>query len=95
MKNTKIVEDVFLETVFIIVDVAVLIYGTLERDKNMASNKIKIITNESGDWEIVRYEDFEASGHRLDIWDYRNLLEFLGYQVEVSEISDEEMEQIS
>ena len=66
-----------------------------ERGKNMASNKIKIITNESGDWEIVRYEDFEASGHRLDIWDYRNLLEFLGYQVEVSEISDEEMEQIS
>lgn len=81
--------------VFIIVDVVVLIYGALERGKNMASNKIKIITNESGDWEIVRYEDFEASGNRLDIWDYRNLLEFLGYQVEVSEISDEEMEQVS
>lgn len=81
--------------VFIIVDVVVLIYGALERGKNMANNKIKIITNESGDWEILQYEDFEASGHRLDIWDYRNLLEFLGYQVEVSEISDEEMEQIS
>ena len=61
----------------------------------MSSNKIKFVTNESGDWEIARYEDFEASGHRLDIWDYRNLLEFLGYQVEVNEISDEEMEQIS
>lgn len=61
----------------------------------MASNKIKIITNESGDWEIARYEDFEALGHRLDIWDYKKLLEFLGYEVEVEEISDEEMEKIS
>lgn len=61
----------------------------------MASNKIKIITSESGDWEIARYEDFEASGHRLDIWDYKKLLEFLGYEVEVEEISDEEMEKIS
>ncbi len=61
----------------------------------MASNKIKIITNESGDWEIVRYEDFEESGHRLDIWDYKKLLEFLGYEVDVEEISDEEMERIS
>lgn len=95
MKNMKIVEDAFLEMVFTIADAVVLIYGVLERGKNMASNKIKIITNESGDWEIIRYEDFEASDHRLDIWDYRNLLEFLGYQVEVSEIFDEEMKQIS
>lgn len=61
----------------------------------MASNKIKFITNESGDWEIARYEDFEVSGHRLTMWDYKELLEFLGYEVEVEEISDEEMERIS
>lgn len=61
----------------------------------MASNKIKFITNESGDWEIARYEDFEASGHRLTMWDYKELLEFLGYEVEVKEISDDEMERIS
>lgn len=39
MKNMKIVEDVFLETVFIIVDVAVLIYGALERS-NREYNKV-------------------------------------------------------
>lgn len=61
----------------------------------MASNKIKIITNESGDWEIARYEDFETSGHCLTMWNYKKLLEFLGYEVEVEEISDEEMEKIS
>lgn len=38
MKNTKIVEGVFLETVFIIVDVAVLIYGTLERSNREYNN---------------------------------------------------------
>ena len=39
MKNMKIAEDVFLETVFIIVDVAVLIYGALERS-NREYNKV-------------------------------------------------------
>lgn len=29
------------------------------------------------------------------MWDYKELLEFLGYEVEVEEISDEEMEKIS
>ena len=38
----KIVEDVFLEMVFIIVDVAVLIYGTLERSNREYNNAITI-----------------------------------------------------
>lgn len=42
MKNMKIAEDVFLETVFIIVDVAVLIYGTLERNNKEYNNVITI-----------------------------------------------------
>ena len=42
MKNMKIVEDVFLETVFIIVDVAVLIYGTLEKSNREYNNVITI-----------------------------------------------------
>lgn len=61
----------------------------------MASNKIKFITNESGDWEIVRYEGFEMSDHRLSMLDYKKLLEFIGYEVEMKKISDEEMEKIS
>ena len=35
-------EDVFLETAFIIVDVAVLIYGTLERSNREYNNVITI-----------------------------------------------------
>ena len=38
MKNMKIAEDVFLEMVFIIVDVAVLIYGVLERSNREYNN---------------------------------------------------------
>ena len=61
----------------------------------MPRPRVKIISNESGDWEIARYEDFEVSGHRLTMRNYKELLEFLGYEVEVEEISDEEMERIS
>ena len=42
MKNMKIAEDVFLEMVFIIVDVVVLIYGVLERS-NREYNKVSTI----------------------------------------------------
>lgn len=45
MKNMKIVEDVFLETVFIIVDVVVLIYGVLERSNREYNNVIKVDMN--------------------------------------------------
>lgn len=38
----KIVEDVFLETVFITVDVAVLIYGKLEKGNREYNNVITI-----------------------------------------------------
>ena len=49
MKNTKIVEDVFLETVFIIVDVAVLIYGTLERSKKDSYDWFKKVIASNGE----------------------------------------------
>ena len=60
----------------------------------MASNKVKITTNESGDWEIVQYEDFEIGNHRLDIEDWIEFLRYLGYVVVHKEVSDEEMEQM-
>ena len=56
---------------------------------------MKIISNESGDWEILRCDEFEASGHRLCNYDYKELLEYLGYDCDIEEISDEEMEEIS
>ena len=61
----------------------------------MAKSRVKIISNESGDWEILRCDEFEASGHRLSSYDYKELLEYLGYDCDIEEISDEEMEEIS
>ena len=61
----------------------------------MASKKIKLTTNESGDWEILEYDGcFETSGHSLSNYDWIDLLEYLGYEVEQKEISDEEMEEM-
>lgn len=61
----------------------------------MEDNKISIITCESGDWTILRYEDFERSGHRIELKDIEDLLKYLGYEVEYKEISDEEMEELN
>ena len=30
----------------------------------MSRPRVKIISNESGDWEIIQCDEFEASGHR-------------------------------
>ena len=61
----------------------------------MSRPRVKIISNESGDWEILRCDEFEVSGHRLCNYDYKELLEHLGYDCDIEEISDEEMEEIS
>lgn len=61
----------------------------------MEDNKISIITCESGDWTILRYEDFERSRHRIELEDIEDLLKYLGYEVEYKEISDEEMEELN
>lgn len=57
-----------------------------------SKEKIKIIINESDDWEILQHDNFETSGHRLGISEIKELLEHLGYDVEMEEITDEEME---
>lgn len=55
-------------------------------------NIIRIITNESGDWSILRNDEFEISGHSLGVSEFKELLEYLGYEVDIKEISDDEME---
>lgn len=60
----------------------------------MASNKIKLTTNESNDYTVLHYEDFFREGHRIDNDDWMDLLKYLGYEVECKEISDEEMERM-
>lgn len=58
------------------------------------NNKVKFTTNESCDWEILKYKDFERSGHHIDTDDWLDLIRFLGYKTESNEISDEEMESL-
>lgn len=61
----------------------------------MSKPLIELITCESGDWSILRVnneEDFEASGHSISNFDWIELLNLLGFEVEVKEISDEDME---
>lgn len=67
----------------------------IKKNNIMEDNKISIITCESGDWTILRYEDFERSGHRIELEDIEDLLKYLGYKVEYKEISDEEMEELN
>lgn len=63
--------------------------------KNNNPKRITITVNKSGDWSILRCGDeFETSGHRLSNWDWSMLLRQLGYEVEVIEVSNEEMESI-
>jgi len=59
----------------------------------MASNTVSVTTCESGDWQILQYEDYEASGHSLSTNDWISLVRYLGYEVEEEEISDEDMEE--
>ena len=59
---------------------------------------IELISNESGDWSILRMnlgEDIDYAGHGIPNSVWVKLLEKLGYKVQVKEISDEEMEELS
>lgn len=66
-----------------------------KEDKSMSRPIIELITNECGDWEILRVdlgEDFQEECHSLSNDDWINLLDLLGYEVQEREISDEDME---
>ena len=62
------------------------------------NNDLKIITiatSRYGDRSILKYgDDFETSGHSLSKWDWLMLLRQLGYEVDMIEVSNEEMEAI-
>lgn len=56
-------------------------------------NKVKLITNESGDWVVLKvngkvYEE----GHSIPAHIWLQLIEKMGNQILTEEISDEEME---
>lgn len=69
-------------------------YFELDRENN-TTEKISITVNKSGDRSILQYGDeFKVIGHSLSNWDWLMLLRQLGYEVDVIEISDAEMEDI-
>ena len=66
----------------------------LLKEGKVTKDKIKLTTNESGDWAILKYKDFKREGHQIREYDWIDLLEYLGYKIEDKEISDEEMEEL-
>mgnify|MGYP004486213845 CR=1 FL=1 len=66
----------------------------LLKEGKVTKDKIKLTTNESGDWAILKYKDFKKEGHQISDEDWIELLNLLGYKIEEKEISDEEMEEL-
>lgn len=64
----------------------------LEEGK-VTKDKIKLTTNESVDWAILKYKDLRE-GYQISDEDWIELLNLLDYEVEEKEISDEEMEEL-
>lgn len=64
----------------------------LRKCEIMTGNKIKLTINESGDYAILECGDFKREGYCITGWNWMDLLKHLGYETEIKEISDEEME---
>lgn len=60
----------------------------------MSNVTIKLISCESGEWEILELNgETYSSGHRMENYDWINLIKTLtGIKIEKVTISDEEME---
>jgi hypothetical protein len=61
----------------------------------MSKPFIELITCDSGDWDVLRVdlgEGFNYEGHSIPDYQWIKLLNILGYEVEVRNISDEDME---
>lgn len=56
---------------------------------------IKIITNVSGDWSILKVDGFTRSNQSLGVQEFVDLLNYLGYDVQFEVITDEIMEELA
>ena len=68
---------------------------SMEERYKMSKPLIELIVSESGDWEVLRMnlgEEFKHEGHSISNHGWIGLLEVLGYEVDVREIFDEDME---
>jgi len=56
-------------------------------------NTIRLITNESGDWEVLLLnEKVYDEGHSIPTYTWADLIRDLGHEVIEEEVTDEEME---
>lgn len=51
----------------------------------------KVILYRSPEWEIAKYGDFKRENYRLEVYDIQALLEYLGYECEIVEVTDEKI----
>lgn len=59
----------------------------------MKQHRIKLITNESGDWEVLKVNDeIYYENHSIPSFIWLDLLADLCFEVESESISDEDME---
>ena len=56
---------------------------------------IKIITNVSGDWSILKVDGLTRSNQSLGVQEFVDLLNYLGYDVQFEVITDEMMEELA
>lgn len=56
-------------------------------------NTIRLITNESGDWEVLLLNgEVYEEGHSIPNHAWINLIHDLGHEVSMEDVTDEEME---
>lgn len=57
------------------------------------SDTIKLVTNESGDWEVLFLNgEIYCEGHSIPTCTWLNLFRELGHEVSTKDLTDEEME---
>lgn len=53
--------------------------------------KVTLYTSPMGKWKIAKYGDLKRENYRLEEYDIQALLEHLGHECEIIEVSDEEI----
>lgn len=53
--------------------------------------KVTIYTSPAGEWQVAKSGDFKTESHQLDENNIEELLEYLGIDCEIVEVSDEEI----
>lgn len=64
-----------------------------EQERDRMGDTIKLVTNESGDWEMLLLNgEIYYEGHNIPTYAWLNLFRELGYDVSTKDLTDEKME---